>query len=152
MRLWIVAVGRLKAGPELELYRHYAARLTLPMELREVEEKRKLPPDQLKIRENDLLLAALPKGAAVVALDEKGKALASAPFAARLGGWRDEGRADVAFVIGGADGLADSVRKRADLVWSLGAPTWPHRLVRALLVEQLYRAQCILGGHPYHRE
>lgn len=152
MGLTILAIGRLKSGPELELYRHYAARLAAPIEVRELEEKRKLSSDRLKEREGELLLAALPKGARLVALDEKGKNLTSAQFAARLGAWRDEGRADIAFAIGGADGLADSVRARADLIWSLGAPTWPHRLVRALLIEQIYRAQCILGGHPYHRE
>lgn len=152
MRLLMIAVGRLKSGPELDLYRHYAARLASPLDIREVEEKRKLPPDRLKAREGELLLAALPEGAAVVALDEKGKGLTSPQFAARLGGWRDEGRGCVAFVIGGADGLADSLRRRADLLWSLGALTWPHRLVRALLAEQIFRAQCILSGHPYHRE
>ena len=86
-----------------------------------------------------------------MALDERGRSLSSAAFADYLGRRRDEGVADLAFVIGGADGLAERVRSRADLVLSLGAPTWPHLLVRGLLAEQLYRAQSILAGHPYHR-
>ena len=88
----------------------------------------------------------------VIALDERGKNLTSADLARKLGQWRDEGRADVAFLIGGADGHGPGVKERADLVLSLGAMTWPHMLVRALLAEQLFRAQCILEGHPYHRE
>jgi 23S rRNA (pseudouridine1915-N3)-methyltransferase len=87
----------------------------------------------------------------VVALDERGAALSSAAFAERLGTWRDGGIPDLAFLIGGADGLADTVRQRAGLVLSLGLMTWPHLLARGLLLEQIYRAQQILAGHPYHR-
>ena len=86
-----------------------------------------------------------------LALDERGKSLTSEAFAKTLARWRDEGTADVAFVIGGADGLADTLRKRARLLLSLGAMTWPHMLVRGLLAEQLYRAERIWAGHPYHR-
>ncbi len=119
-------------------------------QLREVEDKR--GPTGRVAREADLLLSALPKGATVVALDERGKALSSVELAHRLARWRDEGAGDIAFAIGGADGLDDAVRARADLVLSLGAMTWPHLMVRAMLAEQLYRAQQILAGHPYHRE
>ena len=151
MRLHIVAVGKLKAGPHAALARHYAERLAWPLVLREVEEKRPLPAAELKEREAALLLAAVPAGAVLVALDERGKTLTSAAFAQKIAQWRDAGTADLAFLIGGADGLADQVRQKARLVLSLGAMTWPHLLVRGMLLEQLYRAQQILAGHPYHR-
>ena len=151
MRLHIVAVGKLKAGPHLALARHYAERLAWPLAVREVEEKRPLPAAELKEREGALLLAAAPAGAVLIALDEHGRSLTSPAFAQKLAQWRDGGAADLAFVIGGADGLADQVRQKARLVLSLGAMTWPHLLVRGMLLEQLYRAQQILAGHPYHR-
>ena len=151
MRLHIVAVGKLKAGPHAALARHYAERLAWPLALREVEEKRPLPPAEIKEREGALLLAAVPAGAVLVALDERGKTLSSAAFAQKLAQWRDGGTSDLAFLIGGADGLAEAVRQKAQLVLSLGAMTWPHLLVRGMLLEQLYRAQQILAGHPYHR-
>ena len=150
MRLTIVAVGRQRAGPLKELERHYAERITLPLTIREVEEKRKLTAAELKLREAAVLLDAAPESATLVALDGRGKALSSADLAKRLDAWR-QGGADVAFLIGGAEGLHDSVLEKASLVLSLGAMTWPHLLVRAMLLEQLYRAQQILAGHPYHR-
>lgn len=152
MRTHLIAVGRMKAGPERTLFDHYAARLNPPPELREVEEKRALPAGKLKAREAELLLAAVPGGALVVAMDERGKTLSSPKFAQKLGAWRDDGVRDVAFVIGGAAGLDPSVRQAAALVLSLGEMTWPHMLVRGLLAEQIYRAHAILSGHPYHRE
>jgi 23S rRNA (pseudouridine1915-N3)-methyltransferase len=151
MRLWLAAVGRSRAGPARDLFEEYAGRLSWPLTLREVEVKKRLPPDELKRQEAELLLAAIPAGALVVALDERGKALDSASFAARIGGWRDQGAADIAFLIGGADGHGEAVRARADLLLGLGPMTWPHMLVRGMLAEQLYRAQQILAGHPYHR-
>jgi 23S rRNA (pseudouridine1915-N3)-methyltransferase len=152
MRLALAAVGRAKDGPERALYQHYVRRLAPPgLVLREVEEKRPLPSAQLKAREAELLLATVPDGALVVALDERGTVIDSPTFAARLGGWRDGGITDLCFLIGGADGHGDLVRARADLLVSLGRMTWPHMLVRALLAEQLWRAQAILSGHPYHR-
>ena len=159
MKLTLIAVGRAKAGPVGDLFSFYADRLAktpfgplaLPLALKEVEERGSLPAEQLREREAELLLRALPEAARVVALDERGRSLSSAAFADYLGRQRDEGVADLAFVIGGAEGLAERVRARADLVLSLGAPTWPHLLVRGLLAEQLYRAQSILAGHPYHR-
>lgn len=152
MRTHLIAVGRMKSGPERELYGHYSARLNPAPLMREVEEKRNLPSAQLKVREGELLLGAVPDGAHVVALDEKGRKLGSQAFAKRLGEWRDDGVRDVAFVIGGADGLDKAVLERANLVLSLSDMTWPHMLVRGLLAEQLYRAGAILSGHPYHRE
>jgi 23S rRNA (pseudouridine1915-N3)-methyltransferase len=151
VRLHIIAVGRAKSGPHEALARHYAERLTFPVTLREIEEKRPLPPAELREREAALLLAAVPAGATVVALDERGTGLGSAAFAERIARWRERGSADLAFLIGGAEGLSETVRKRAELVLSLGPMTWPHLLVRGMLLEQLYRAQQILAGHPYHR-
>lgn len=104
-----------------------------------------------KQREGERLIAAVPTGARVVALDERGKSLDSPAFAALLKRWQDEGVGDLAFVIGGAEGLSGALLARADLTLSFGPMTWPHLLVRVLLAEQLYRAQCILDGHPYHR-
>jgi 23S rRNA (pseudouridine1915-N3)-methyltransferase len=151
MRLAIVAVGRLKRGPERTLYEHYAGRIRWPLAVHEVEERRPLPARQLIAREGELLRAACPKGAKIIALDGAGKALTSEALAGRLGAWRDEAVDDVALVVGGADGLDRSIIAAADLVLSFGAVTWPHLLMRALIAEQLYRAQQILAGHPYHR-
>ncbi len=150
MRLVIVAVGRQRAGPLKDFERIYAERITSPLQIREIEERRKLSPAEMKTREAQLLLKAVPKGAALVALDGRGAELSSAAFAKRLDAWRQAG-ADLAFVIGGAEGLAESVLKQAQFVLSLGAMTWPHLLVRSMLLEQIYRAQQILSGHPYHR-
>jgi 23S rRNA (pseudouridine1915-N3)-methyltransferase len=149
MRILIAAVGRAGRGPHRELYEHYAGRITWPLRLKEVVVDR-TGPGQLE-REGERLAALLPEGAIVVALDEHGQALTSQGFAGKLRGWRDHGVADIAFLIGGADGLAAALKARADLLLALGAVTWPHLLVRALLAEQLYRAQQILAGHPYHR-
>lgn len=156
MRIVICAVGRARAGPLRDLYEDYAgrtgaARLLGRVELREVEERRSLGGPELKIREGELLRAALPKGATIVALDAAGQALSSEAFATRLAKWRDAGVGDLAFLIGGADGLDAGLVKQAGLVLSLGTMTWPHMLARAMLAEQLYRASTILQGHPYHR-
>lgn len=151
MRIFIAAVGRARAGGARTLYEEYISRLPWQVTLREIEEKRKLPPPELKAAEAELLLAKLPDGAAAVALDEGGKTFSSRAFAKRIGSWRDEGR-DLAFLIGGADGLGTEALRRADLTLSLGPMTWPHLLVRVLLAEQLYRASSILAGHPYHRD
>jgi len=152
MRCWLLAVGRAKAGPELDLTRGYGGRLQPPLQVREVEEKRKLPVPERKAREAELLLAAVPAGAVVVALDERGMSLSSQAFADQLGRWRDDGRGDLAILIGGADGHGEAVRQRADLLLSFGAMTWPHMLVRVLAAEQLWRGFSILNGHPYHRD
>jgi 23S rRNA (pseudouridine1915-N3)-methyltransferase len=150
LRLLLIAVGRIRPGPLKDLQRLYTERLGSAVEIREVEERRPLPPHERKEREGALLLAALPEAATVVALDAAGRTFSSEDFAAQLGRWRDSGVARLAFLIGGADGLSDGVRRRAELLLSLGLMTWPHLLVRGMLLEQLYRAQQIQAGHPYH--
>ncbi|MBM3600258.1 MAG: 23S rRNA (pseudouridine(1915)-N(3))-methyltransferase RlmH [Alphaproteobacteria bacterium] len=153
MRILVAAVGRARASePARALADDYASRLRWPITFREVEERRKLPTARRIGREGELLLALVPESAVIVALDERGRQLASIAFADKLRKWQERGIGDLAFMIGGADGHADAVRQRAELVLSLGTMTWPHLLVRALLAEQLYRAQTILDGHPYHRE
>jgi 23S rRNA (pseudouridine1915-N3)-methyltransferase len=151
MRSWLIAVGRIKPGPERDLFQTYAGRLDPPLTVREVEEKRPLSGPERKVREAALLLGAAPPGAVLVVLDEGGRTLSSVAFADRIREWRDGGTADLAFLIGGADGHGDAVKDRAALTLSLGAMTWPHMLVRALVAEQLWRTQAILSGHPYHR-
>ncbi len=152
MTVTVAAVGRLRAGPIRDLCDDYAKRLPWPVTWREVEEKRRLPADALKAREGDLLLAALPQGPPLIALDERGKTLSSIRFSEKLTAWRETGGGAVAFAIGGADGLHAGVLDRAAFTLSLGAMTWPHMLVRALLMEQLWRAHSIATGHPYHRD
>lgn len=152
MRIAIVAVGRWKKSPERALFEHYAGRLKTPLDLVEVEEKKPLPTPKRMAREAELLSAAMPAGAVLVALDGGGRGLGSRQFAERLGRWRDDGVRDLAFIIGGADGLDRRLRDKADFVLALGPQTWPHLLVRGLLAEQLFRAECIAVGHPYHRE
>ena len=151
MRATLIAVGRAKPGPARDLFQDYAQRLTPPLGLIEVEEKRPLPSAQLKAREAELLLAAMPKGATVVLLDERGRDFTSPAFAGRIGQWRDQGVADLALLIGGADGHGEAAKAKAALTLSFGKMTWPHQIVRMLLTEQLYRAATIIAGHPYHR-
>jgi len=159
MRLTLIAVGRARVGPSAlalaHLYEDYARQLAGrplgPLTLKEVQERRALPRAELPAAEARLIRAALPKGAVVIALDGRGQAMKSEDFARRLGQWHDQGR-EAALVIGGAEGLDAALRDEADLVLSLGPMTWPHQLVRLLLAEQLFRAQAILTGHPYHRD
>ena len=153
MRIHIVAIGRARSGPEAALFKHFADRVTQwPVTLAEQDLRRRTAPDKLAAAEAALLRQALPDGAFVIAMDERGKQHTSREFARFLGGQQDEGRRDVAFLIGGADGLAASLREDADQIMSLGQATWPHLLVRGLLAEQIYRAQQIVAGHPYHRD
>ena len=152
MRILIAAVGRAKRGPALELYDHYAKRLRWPLALKEIEARPAGAAKVRKQRETEALLRAVPKGARLIALDEGGKTLASAEFAAMIAKARDAGVDDLVFAIGGADGHAEALLESADEVLSLGPMTWPHLLVRGMLAEQLYRAQQILSHHPYHRE
>jgi 23S rRNA (pseudouridine1915-N3)-methyltransferase len=151
VKLTIAAIGRAGRGPERDLYEHYAGRIRWPLNLRELEEKRKLPPPELVRREGELLLAAVPHKAVLVALDRRGKTLDSEGFADRLRRWRDDSISDLAFLIGGADGHGVALLQQAALTISFGAMTWPHLLARAMLAEQIYRAQQLLAGHPYHR-
>jgi len=151
VRLLIVAVGRARERAEAALFAGYARRLPWPLELKEVGVRGKAAGPARCREEGRKLLALVPDTAWLVALDSRGEMPDSARFARLLGDWRDRGAATVAFAIGGADGLDDAVMRRADAVLSLGTMTWPHLLVRTMLVEQLYRAASILQGHPYHR-
>ena len=152
MKITIAAIGRAARGPERELYEHYAGRIRWPLMLRELEEKRKLPAPQLMQREGELLLDAAPAGATLVMLDRRGRVLDSETFAARLAAWRDTSVSDVAFLIGGADGLDPSLLAAAHGKLAFGPQTWPHAMARAMLAEQVYRAVTILAGSPYHRD
>ena len=142
----------MRRGPLKELAALYAGRIAPPVAIVELEAPGRLPPPVTKAREAELILAALPASARLVALDERGASWSSRAFAERIASWRDRGLAELAFAIGGADGLDSAVLDRAEAVLSLGAMTWPHFLARILLLEQLYRAQQILAGHPYHRD
>ena len=152
MRIVIAAAGRLRRGAVHDLIATYRKRIVWPLEIREVQEKRQSPAGGLMAAEAALLLQALPESGPVVALDERGDDLSSNAFANLLSAWRDNGEPVCGFAIGGADGLDASVRARASRVVRFGRQTWPHMLARAMLVEQIYRAQQILAGHPYHRE
>lgn len=155
MRVQICAVGRLRSGPEKTLIDDYLTRFARtgralglgPAEVIEVEDRK----GGGSAAEGALLRKALPKGALICCLDERGKVLTSPVFSERLAGWRDAGRGDVAFVIGGADGIARDLVAEADFKLSFGAMVWPHMLARVMLSEQLYRAATILAGSPYHR-
>lgn len=152
MHCSIVTIGKWKSGPEKALFEHYGTRLPWKLSLKELEHKKPLAPDALKAKEAELLLAASEGAEMVWVLDEAGKEFSSSQFAKALQNYRDQGIRGITFLIGGADGHHDSVRKRANQLFSLGKVTWPHLLVRALLAEQLYRAYTINTGHPYHRE
>ena len=147
----LIVVGRLKSGPLRELCDEYRRRIPFPLQIREVEERRPLSGAERKAREGELLLTEVPKGAFAVALDERGKPYDSAGFARQFAAWRTRSGDNLAFLIGGADGLAPAVLEKAAARLSLGTMTWPHLLARAMLLEQLYRAHTILTGHPYHR-
>lgn len=145
----VIAVGKLRTGPEAVLLAEYSRRLRPPLTMVEVAEGRGSP-TEVRRREGGALLAALPTGAFAVALDQGGEMPGSEALARLTERWLGHGRA-LCFVVGGAEGLDPAVLARADAVLSLGPMTWPHLLVRALLAGQLYRAQCIRAGHPYHR-
>lgn len=150
MRLVIAAVGRLRDAPSRALFDSYVDRLTWPLSVKEVELKR--PSSRARDEEARLLLDAIGERATVVALDEHGADWTSAELARRIAGWRDGGADELAFAVGGADGHGAALIGRAASVIAFGRMTWPHRLARIMLVEQLYRAQQIIAGHPYHRE
>jgi 23S rRNA (pseudouridine1915-N3)-methyltransferase len=155
MRVHLLAVGRLRAGPERDLVDDYKTRFDRtgrplglgPLIEVEVEDKKNLG----MAAEADLLARAIPSGAVLVVLDERGSLMTSPEFAAQLARWRDGGRQDLALVIGGADGIDPGLREKADAALSFGKMVWPHLLVRVMIAEQLYRAATILGGGPYHR-
>lgn len=160
MRLVVAAVGRLKPGPHRELaerYRDRAARAGRALGLRgpdvvEIRESRAREAERRMTEETIAIAATLPDGAIKVVLDGRGQNATSDALAQRIRGWRDGGRETVSFLIGGADGLADGLRDNAEMILAFGAATWPHQLVRIMLMEQLYRTTTILSGHPYHRD
>jgi len=159
MRLLIATVGRLKSGPERELAARYHERIAKAgravglqgIELIEVAESRAREAERRKIEESIALAQLCPAGAGRVLLDEQGENLGSVAFASHLQRWRDDGRQAAFFAIGGSDGLAPHLHDEADLTLAFGAATWPHGLVRIMLLEQLYRAVTLFSGHPYHR-
>ncbi len=159
MRLMVIAVGRLKDGPERELAERYAKRFDdlsrrvglRGLELHEIAESKAKDAPSRMAAEATAIAALIPEKAAVVALDERGKALDSVTFSGEIRRRRDTAVPALAFLIGGADGLSPELRRTAAFNLSFGAATWPHQLVRVMLLEQLYRAATILSGHPYHR-
>jgi 23S rRNA (pseudouridine1915-N3)-methyltransferase len=159
MRLIVAAIGRLKAGPERELAERYRDRVAKAgravglrdIEIVEIRESRAQDTAKRVLEESIALANIIPERGVVVALDETGDSLDSGSFTGTLRGWRDAGRPAAVFCIGGADGLGRELKQRADLTLAFGAATWPHQLVRIMLLEQLYRAVTILAGHPYHR-
>ena len=159
MRIIVVAIGRLKQGPETELserFRKRAAQTGRQLGLRDVEiveirESRAGDASKRMLEESIALANVVPQGAAVALLDARGDNLDSASLAAQLAKWRGQGRPAAVFLIGGPDGLSPSLQDKAELKLAFGAATWPHQIVRVMLLEQLYRAASILTGHPYHR-
>ncbi len=159
MRIIVAAVGRLKRGPETELaerFRKRAAQTGRPIGLRAVEiveirESRADDASKRMLEESIALANIIPQGAAVVLVDGRGDNLDSASFSSQLTKWRSQDRPAAVFMIGGPDGLSPSLQDKAELRIAFGAATWPHQLVRVMLLEQIYRAATILTGHPYHR-
>ncbi len=157
MQVTIISVGRMKNGPEKQQIATYLERCPWPTTIIEVEEKRPLKGAERMAREGDLILKALPlksgqKDAHIIALDERGKSLRSTGFAHLIQKRQDFGTSNLVFLIGGADGYDQKVKDRADTLLRLSDMTWPHMMVRVMLSEQLYRASCILSGHPYHKD
>ncbi len=159
MRVAVIAVGRLKQGPERELAERYFDRFDeigrklgfRALSVHEIPESRARDAATRMAEEATAIGAHIPDKSVVVALDERGQNLDSSVFARHLGRWRDEGTAHTIFLIGGADGLSPELRRKATLAIAFGSATWPHQMVRVMLLEQLYRAATILAGHPYHR-
>ncbi|MBL95729.1 MAG: 23S rRNA (pseudouridine(1915)-N(3))-methyltransferase RlmH [Magnetovibrio sp.] len=151
MFLTILAIGRTKKGPLTSVFDQYVSRINWPIELHELVIKAPLSGSQRIKKEGSLLLSHIKNTVFLVALDPTGKQLSSPNFASQLSRWRDDGVNKVTFLIGGSNGLDDAILSRAHFVISFGVMTWPHMLIRTMLVEQIYRAQCILLGHPYHR-
>jgi 23S rRNA (pseudouridine1915-N3)-methyltransferase len=159
MRVIVIAVGRLKQGPERELAERYRERFDdigrklgfRGLDIQELPESRARDTATRIAEEATAIAGAIPEKSVLVALDERGLNVDSTAFAGHLGRWRDESVATTVFAIGGADGLSPELQRKAKLKVAFGAATWPHQIVRVLLLEQLYRAATILAGHPYHR-
>jgi 23S rRNA (pseudouridine1915-N3)-methyltransferase len=159
MRLVVISIGRLKQGPERELAERYRERFDdlgrklgfRGLEIHEIPESRARDTATRMAEEASAISAATPAKSVLVALDERGDNIDSTAFARHLGRWRDEQVASAIFAIGGADGLSPDLRRKAGLRVAFGSATWPHQMVRVMLLEQIYRAATILAGHPYHR-
>jgi 23S rRNA (pseudouridine1915-N3)-methyltransferase len=159
MHLVVIAIGRLKQGPERELAERYRERFDdigrklgfRGLDVHEIPESRSRDPATRISEEATAISAAIPDKSVLVALDERGDNIDSTAFARHLGRWRDDSVSNTIFVIGGADGLSPDLRRKAKLRIAFGSATWPHQMVRVMLLEQVYRAATILAGHPYHR-
>jgi 23S rRNA (pseudouridine1915-N3)-methyltransferase len=159
MRIVVTAIGRMKQGPERELAERFRKRAAASgrstglrdIDIIEIKESRAGDAQRRMLEESIAIANIIPDKAVTVILDERGESMNSASFAGRLQGWRAEDRPAVIFIVGGSDGLAKSLRENAHLRLSFGAATWPHQLVRIMLLEQIYRAVTIISGHPYHR-
>lgn len=159
MRLLVIAIGRLKQGPERELAERYRERFDdigrklgfRGLEIRELAEGRARDASSRIAEEAVAVSAEIPAKSVVIALDERGDNLDSGTFARHLARWRDDQVANTIFLIGGADGLSPELRRMAQLRMAFGSATWPHQMVRFMLLEQVYRAATLLAGHPYHR-
>ncbi|MCB1784314.1 MAG: 23S rRNA (pseudouridine(1915)-N(3))-methyltransferase RlmH [Alphaproteobacteria bacterium] len=151
LKIEIIAVGRVRKGPYYEFIEEYKKRIQWPLTIHEIEAK-STEPVRAQQEESDKIQDKLSNSAIVVVLDERGDGLRSLDFAHTLDKFKNSGETHIQFVIGGADGLLDAVRDRADILLSFGQQTWPHLMARVMLLEQVYRAQQILAGHPYHRE
>ena len=159
MRVVVAAVGRLKQGPERELAERYRKRAAQAgrsaglsaVDVIEIKESRAGDADRRMVEESIAIANVIPEHAVTVILDGRGESISSAAFAGRLQEWRQQNKPAVVFIIGAADGLAPGLREKASLAIAFGTATWPHQLVRVMLLEQLYRAVTILSDHPYHR-
>ncbi len=151
MKINLIVIGLLKDGPEHDLIQKYSKRLQWKLNIKQLVVKKNLSSAELKTAEAELIRAALIPGAPVVALDERGQNLTSEQFARKIQKFEVNGVSDLNFCIGGAQGLDETLRMQTEWLISFGALTWPHMLVRGMLLEQLYRAQQILAGHPYHK-
>lgn len=147
----LIVVGKVKKGPWFDLQKDYITRLKWPVQLIEVESKYSDPKTQQE-HEQRLILSKLDESSFVIVLDERGDGLRSLDFSQTLGKLRDTGIDKISLLIGGAEGFTDDIRNKANMLLSFGQQTWPHVMVRVMLLEQIYRAQQIIAGHPYHRE
>lgn len=152
MKIRIICFGMLKKSPELQLIQEYLKRSRWKIEVKELPTRSDLSGDTLKSYEASQILVSIPDGVPLIVLDERGSNPTSREFAVIFRDLQNSGQSQAVICIGGADGLHQSVRTRANKIISFGKVTWPHMLARVMLVEQLYRAQQILIGHPYHRD
>jgi len=159
MRIVVAAIGRLKQGPERELAENYRKRAAdagrsagvTAVDIIEIKESRAGDAARRMLEESIAIANIIPDDGVIVILDPRGESMSSSAFAGRLQGWRSENRPAIAFIIGGPDGLAPSLREKSTMAIAFGAATWPHQLARIMLLEQIYRAITLLAGHPYHR-